>query len=131
MAVDLTMHGIIPYEWPTEIRDEGEPHLRAIDWSQSAITGGYLTEYQGYQEGQYNRRDRINMLWRSIKEDADIYNEIDLMVEEFPPKLLNQLRTEWGSAMNRASLHPLSIKYSEDRFASLKRLQEWNTSHYL
>ena len=65
------------------------------------------------------------MLGRSMEEDMDIYNEIDGMIEEFPPKLLNQLRTELGSAMNRASVHPLSIKYSEDRFASLRRLQEY------
>jgi hypothetical protein len=122
---DVIMHTIVPYEWPTEIRDEGEPHLRPIDWSQSAITGGYLTEYQGYQKGQYNCRDGVNMLGRSMMEDADIYNEIDWMIEEFPPKLLNQLRAELGSAMNRASVHPLSIKYSEDRFASLRRLQEY------
>jgi hypothetical protein len=32
---DNIMHTIILYEWPTEIRDEGEPHLRPIDWSQS------------------------------------------------------------------------------------------------
>ena len=122
---NVTMHTIIPYEWQTEIRDDGEPHLRPIDWSQSAITGGYLVEYQGYQKGQFKRRDRVNMLGRSMEEDMDIYNEIDGMIEEFPPKLLNQLRTELGSAMNRASVHPLSIKYSEDRFASLRRLQEY------
>ena len=65
------------------------------------------------------------MLERSMKEDTDIYNEIDWMMEEFPPKLLNQLRAELGSAMNRASVHQLSIKSSEDRFASLRRLQEY------
>jgi hypothetical protein len=44
------------------------------------------------------------------------------MIEEFPPKLL---RAELGSAMNRASVHQLSIKYLEDSFASLRRLQEY------
>jgi hypothetical protein len=64
------MHGIILYEWPTKIRDEGEPHLRAIDWSHSAITGGYLEEYQRYQKGQHDRRDRVNMLGQRINEDG-------------------------------------------------------------
>jgi hypothetical protein len=72
---DVIMHTITPHEWPTEVRDEGEPHPTPIDWSQSAITGGYLTEYQGYQKGQYNRRHRIKMLGLSMKEDADIHNE--------------------------------------------------------
>jgi hypothetical protein len=62
------------------------------------------------------------MLRRKINEDADIYNEIDVMIDEFPPKLPNQLMTELGSVMNKASVHPLSIKYSEDRFTSLRRL---------
>jgi hypothetical protein len=100
---DLITHGIIPYEWPTEIRDEGDPHLRGIDWLHSSISGRYLEEYQGYQKGQYDRQDPVKMLGRRISEDADIYNEIDSMVDEFPPKLLNQLRTELGSAMNIAS----------------------------
>jgi hypothetical protein len=65
------------------------------------------------------------MLGRRINEDADIYNDIDLMIEEFQPKLLNRLTTELGSAMNKASVHQLFIKYSEDCFASLRRLQEY------
>jgi hypothetical protein len=67
------------------------------------------------------------MLGRRINEDAHVYNDIDLMIEEFPPKLLNQLRTELGSAMSRASVHQLSIKNLEDCFASLRRLQEYIT----
>jgi hypothetical protein len=116
---DVVMHTITPYEWPTEVRDEGEPHPRPIDWSQSAITGGYLTEYQGYQKGQYNRRHRIKMLGLSMKEDADIHNEIDWMIEEFPPKLLSQLRAELGSAMKRASVHPLYGRSLHRRRASV------------
>jgi hypothetical protein len=91
----------------------------------SAITGAYLEDIQGYQKGQYDCQDRVNMLGRKINEDADIYNEIDVRINEFPPNLLNQLRTELGSAMNRASVHQLSIKYYEDLFASLRRLQEY------
>jgi hypothetical protein len=93
---DLITHGIIPYEWPTEIRDEGDPHLRGIDWLHSSISGRYLEEYQGYQKGQYDCQDQVKMLGRRISEDVDIYNEIESMVDEFPPKLLNQLRTELG-----------------------------------
>jgi hypothetical protein len=91
----------------------------------SAITGAYLEDIQGYQKGQYDSRDRVNMLGRKINEDADIYNEIDVRINDFPPNLLNQLRTELGSAMNRASVHQLSVKYYEDLFASLRRLQEY------
>jgi hypothetical protein len=65
------------------------------------------------------------MLGRRINEDAHVYNDTDLMIEEFPQKLLNQLRTELGSAMSRASVHQLSINNLEDSFASLRRLHEY------
>jgi hypothetical protein len=52
------------------------------------------------------------VLGRQINGDLVIYYEIDAMIEIFPPKSLNQLRTELGSAMNRGSVHSLSIKYS-------------------
>jgi hypothetical protein len=72
------------------------------------------------------------MLGRRINEDAGFYNDIDLMMEEFPPKLLNQLKTKLGSAMNRASVHPLSIKYSEDRYIIVLHHSEGfkNILHY-
>jgi hypothetical protein len=96
---DLNMHGIIPEEWPTEAGDEDTLILQKTDWVHSAITGTILEAYQGYQKGQFDRRDRVKKLGR---------------------------KTELGSAMNRlrGSVHPLSIKHSEDRFASL-RLQEY------
>jgi hypothetical protein len=62
------------------------------------------------------------MLGLSMKEDADIYNEIDWMIEEFPPKLLNQLRAELGSAMKRASVHPLYGRSLHRKGASVRTL---------
>jgi hypothetical protein len=52
--LDLIMHGIITYEWPTKMRDKGELHLRGMEWPHSSITGAYLEDIQGYQKGQYD-----------------------------------------------------------------------------
>jgi hypothetical protein len=76
------MHGIIPEEWPTEAGDEDTLILQKTDWVHSAITGTILEGCQGYQKGQFDRRDRV-MVGR---------------------------KTELGSAMNRGPVHPLSIR---------------------
>jgi hypothetical protein len=47
------------------------------------------------------------------------------MIEEFLPRLLNQLMTELGSAMDTGSIHPLSIYCSGDRLALARCLQEY------
>jgi hypothetical protein len=52
-----------------------------MDWDYSAITGAYLEDIQGYQKGQYERREQVNMLGRRINANTDIYNEINKMIE--------------------------------------------------
>jgi hypothetical protein len=57
--------GIIPEEWPTEAGNEDALILRKTDWDQSAIIGAFLEDYQKYQKGQYERKERVNMLGRN------------------------------------------------------------------
>jgi hypothetical protein len=101
---DLLIHGIIPEECPT-VTIEDETILKNIFLGNSSITGAYLEDFYRYQKGQNDCKDRINMLRREISDNPIDFDAIDEKLEEFSPKLLNQLMTELGSAMNRASVH--------------------------